>query len=603
MGVSPLIDPRHQDFVLHELLAVERMAQWPAHAGHGRETFDAALDLAHRLSVRYFHAANRTLDSNEPVLVDGRVRLPAETAAALAAYREAGFFAATADAEAGGMQLPYTVALACDALFAGGSVALAGYPMLSKGAANLIGRFGSDEQRRCWQMPLLEGRYFGTMCLSEPQAGSSLADISTSAEAIGEGRYRLRGAKMWISGGEHELAANIVHMVLARTPGAPPGVRGISLFIVPRYRLDADGAPCIDNHVRLAGLNHKLGQRGIVNAFLKFGEEGDCIGELIGAEGQGLAAMFSMMNEARLGVGVGAVMLGLAGYRHSLAYARERCQGRDPMVKDARLPQVPIIEHADVRRMLLQQRAWTEGAYLLAMYAATLVDVQAHAPDPDARMRAARLLAFLTPVVKACSADWCVAANDLAIQVLGGYGYTREYPVEQYWRDNRLNPIHEGSNGIQALDLLARKLPAEGGAGLRALLERIGECLAEAGRHPELVPFAQALAVYCKQIADVSLVLGRRMAGDAARSALAHAHLYMRAVGQLCLGWLWLWQASAASAALATADPAHSANAFYRGKLATCRFVFEHELPGLATTLGMLHGAADCIEAASADTF
>ncbi|PKM16905.1 MAG: acyl-CoA dehydrogenase [Gammaproteobacteria bacterium HGW-Gammaproteobacteria-2] len=586
MSEVELIDWRHQQFVLHEVLQVAQLTRYPHFSQHSIDTFDAALELAQQLALTQFQPHNREADLNEPRVRDGKVHLLPAVAKALAAYREAGFFAAGADETDGGMQLPYTIALACDGLFAGANVATAGYPMLTKGVAHLIAQFGTAEQKQRFLQPLHDGRFFGTMCLSETQAGSSLGDISTRAEPIGNGDYRISGAKMWISGGEHELAENIVHMVLARTPDAPPGVRGISLFIVPRYRVAADGSVGEDNDVRLAGVNHKLGQRGIVNTFLKFGEHGACIGHRVGPEHRGLAQMFVMMNEARIGVGIGAIMLGNAGYRYALAYARERRQGRHPDQKDPQSQPVPIIEHADVRRMLLQQRVYVEGAHALALYAATLVDTQGHDPDAAVRARAGTLLELLTPIIKAWSAQWCVQANDLAIQVLGGYGYTREYPVEQFYRDNRLNPIHEGSNGIQALDLLGRKVLTDNGAGLRALLDAMASTIESAAGQPELIAYAQALAQYAKRAADATLRIGSELAAGKLRQGLANASQYLTVMGHLCVGWMWLRQAQTASAAL---PAAHSADArFYRGKLHACRFFFQHELPTIEAALRLL---------------
>ena len=374
--------------------------------------------------------------------------------------------------------------------------------------------------------------------------------------------------------------------MLARLPDAPPGVRGISLFVVPKFRVDAEGRPVARNDVRCAGLNHKLGQRGIVNTFLKFGEQGDCFAELVGQPHQGLAQMFHLMNEARIGVGVGAIALGHAGFRYSADYARERRQGRPPGARDPAAPPVPIIEHADVRRMLLQQKAWTEGALGLALFAAGLVDEQAQADDPARRAAAARLLELLTPVVKAWPAEWCTRANDLAIQVLGGYGYTRDYPVEQFWRDNRLNPIHEGTNGIQAIDLLGRKALAADGAALRELLTRFEATAADCDGLPPLVEHADALRRHAALLADTTRTLARHLAGPQAAAALANAPRYLTLVGHVAVAWTWLRMARAALArGAAPGDP------FVAGVLAACRWFFVHELPAVAHEATLLAAA------------
>jgi len=565
------------------------------------------LDAAARLARERFAPHWKLGDVEEPHLADGRVVLPTGVREAVDAYRDAGFCALGADAADGGLQLPYSVVLLCDAQLLAANASTAGYLLLARGVANLLGAFASPAQQSRYRQPLLDGRFLGTMCLSEPQAGSSLADITTRAEPTDDGRYRISGQKMWISGGEHELAENIVHLVLAKIPGGPPGVRGISLFIVPRYRVRDDGnvddrgvddggvddrGVGAHNDVRLAGLNHKLGQRGIVNTFLKFGEGGDCMGELVGPPHQGLAQMFHMMNEARIGVGMGAVMMGMAGYAYSLQYARDRRQGRQPDQKDPASAPVPIIEHADVRRMLLRQKCFVEGAFALAMYAARQVDLQAAATDAGERDAARLRLELLTPVVKAWSARWCTEANDIAIQVLGGYGYTREYPVEQLWRDNRLNPIHEGSNGIQAIDLLGRKAMAEDGAALRAMLDVVRDSIAATPVGGALRAHADALAAVLVQIESVTAIARAEMARGGARLALANASSYMDLVGHALVGWIWLRQAQVSAAALERApdrDPD-----LHRGKLAACEFFFRHELPRVAHDADLLASLDDC---------
>ena len=576
MPASPICDRRDLDFMLYEVLDIERLCAYPRFAEHGRETFSAALDLAHQIALDKFLPHNRKSDLNEPTMVDGRVELIPEIGEAVQAYNDAGFCAALADHADGGMQLPFVVAQACDAMFSAANPGTIAYPALARGAANLLAAHGSDDQRRRYMQPIVEGRWFGTMCLSEPHAGSSLADIRTVATPQPDGTYRLSGAKMWISAGDHELGENIVHLVLAKIVGAPAGVRGISLFVVPRWRVNADGSRGERNDVRLAGLNHKMGQRGSVNTFLKFGEAGDCHAELVGEPHRGLAAMFHMMNEERIGVGMGAVLQGLAGYLHALDYAKERRQGRHPDQKDPASPPIAIIEHADVRRMLLQQKVYVEGAALLGYYASMLVD-RAHDADADVRRDSHLLLELLTPIVKAWGSDHALKANELAIQVLGGYGFTREYPVEQNYRDNRINPIHEGTNGIQALDLLGRKAMMDDGAALKLLMAKIAQACIEAGHDEALRPHADQLAQAAKLVIDATRAAGARMATDRVRLALANASHYMTALGHLVIGWMWLWQASAARRAIEEASDAD--RDFYLGKIQACRFFFATELP------------------------
>jgi butyryl-CoA dehydrogenase len=381
---------------------------------------------------------------------------------------------------------------------------------------------------------------------------------------------------MWISAGDHELGENIVHLVLAKIPGGPAGVKGISLFVVPRWRVDADGKRGARNDVQLAGVNHKMGQRGSVNTFLKFGEHGDCHGYLIGEPHQGLAYMFHMMNEERIGVGLGSILQGSVGYLHSLQYARERRQGRHPDNKDPASPPVLLVEHADVRRMLLQQKCWVEGALALGFHASMLVDLAQDA-DEAVRRDSHLLLEILTPIVKAWGSEHALRANDLAIQVLGGYGYTREYPVEQSWRDNRINPIHEGTNGIQALDLLGRKAMMQDGAALKLLLGRICASCADAATLPELATLAAQLLAGVQLAGETTRAVGARMAAGEVRLALANAQHYMTLLGHLVIGWMWLQAAAIALRALPAATAADAD--FYQGKLQACRFFFATELP------------------------
>lgn len=573
MESSQLIDRRHLDFLLHEVLAVERLCAYPRFVEHSRETFDAAITLAQQVALDKFLPHNRKADLIEPRLVDGKVELIPEIGTAVAAFCEAGFPAVLADYARGGMQLPFAIGAACDALFCSANAGTIAYPTLARAAANLLEVYATPEQKQLYMQPILEGRYFGTMCLSEPQAGSSLADLKTTAQAQADGSYRLSGAKMWISAGDHELGENIVHLVLARIDGAPAGVRGISLFIVPRWRVNADGSRGERNDVRLAGLNHKMGQRASVNTFLKFGENGDCVGYLVGAPHQGLAQMFHMMNEERIGVGLSAIQQAAASYQYALAYARERRQGRHPDQKDPATPALALTEHADVRRMLLLQKCYVEGGQMLAFDAAVLVDRQ-HDADADVRRESHLLLELLTPIVKAWNSDYALRANDLGIQVLGGYGYTRDYPLEQCYRDNRINPIHEGTNGIQALDLLGRKALMQDGAALRILLERIAATCTEAAALAALAPLARQLGDAVLLVRDTSAAAGRRMAGGEVREVLANASHYLLLLGHTVVAWGWLRMALAAANGRVAGS-----EMFYAGKLQACRCFFATELP------------------------
>ena len=573
---SRLVNRRDLAFVLYELLEVEQLSGRPRFADHTRDTFDAALDAAHRIASDHFAPHNRKADLNEPTFDGERVHMIPEVKRALEVLSEAGFLAATRDYEQGGMQLPGTIAQACMALFNAANVSTTAYAFLTVANANLIEAFGTADQKARYLPHLLSGRFFGTMCLSEPQAGSSLSDIRTRAEPQADGTYRLFGNKMWISGGEHELSENIIHLVLAKIPGGPPGVKGISLFIVPKIRVNDDGSLGERNDVALAGLIHKMGYRGTTSTMLSFGEKGQCRGELVGEPHKGLTYMFHMMNEARIGVGMGAVMLGYRGYLAALDYARERPQGRHPASKNPQAPQVKIIEHADVRRMLLAQKAYVEGGYALCLTCARLVDEQNSAPDETARREAGLLLDLLTPIAKSWPSQWCLEANSLAIQVHGGYGYTREYPVEQYYRDNRLNPIHEGTHGIQGLDLLGRKVMMQEGAALKLFGREVQKTVQEAGAFPELQSHALALGAAITEVGATTRLLAEALGRDG-DAALANSSVYLEMFGHTVLAWIWLRQAIAVSRGLTFGNATDKD--FYHGKLAACRYFFQWELP------------------------
>ncbi len=593
---SKILNPRDIEFILYELLDIESVTAWPRYAEHGRETFDAALEAAGKIATEKFLPHNRKADLHEPTFDGKRVSMIPEVAEALRAFNDAGFLSATQDFNDNGMQLPWTVAQACLAWFHAANTATAAYPFLTIANGNLIEVFGSAQQKARYLPGLRSGRFSGTMCLSETQAGSSLSDIRCSAVKQNDGSFRLRGSKMWISAGEHELSENIVHLVLARIEGAPPGVKGISLFIVPKFRVNDDGSLGERNEVALAGLNHKMGYRGTTNCVLSFGEGDGAWAELIGEPNRGLACMFHMMNEARIGVGMGAAALGYTGYLHALAYARERPQGRLPGAKDPKQPQLPIIGHADVRRMLLAQKAAAEGALALCLICARLVDEQ-HGPDEDARKDAALLLEMLTPIAKAWPSEFCVEANSLAIQVHGGYGYTREFPVEQFYRDNRLNPIHEGTNGIQGIDLLGRKAGMQDGAAIQLLAREIHATVREASKcqSDELQQCGNALLEALDRIMDVTRDLLCVIERGETEIALANSSVYLNLVGHTVIAWVWLRQALIAVKHLHAETPGE--RDFYQGKLQACTYFFRWELPRTAHWFELLHSRdATCLD-------
>lgn len=585
------------DFLLYEWLDVSSLQQRERFSDHSRETFDAVLDTCERIAKEKYAPFNRLVDTEEPRFDGEKVILPQATHDAQKAYAESGMLSASQDYDIGGMQLPYTVEAAANSFFGMASVSM-GSGLLTVGNANLLMAHGSELQRQVFALNEFSGRWSGTMCLSEPQAGSSLSDVMTRATPDGDAfasdplgaRYRLKGNKMWISAGDHELTENIIHLVLAKIPDADgkliPGVRGISLFIVPKKLVNEKAELTgVRNDVALAGLNHKCGWRGTTNTLLNFGEgkfkvqtdntAGDgsgAVGYLVGEPGRGLSYMFHMMNEARIGVGMAATMLGMAGYEASLEYAKNRPQGRpvaggsQKVIKDAAQAQVRIIEHADIKRMLLAQKSYSEGALALELYCAKLVDEQ-HTADAIAADEARLLLEVLTPIAKSWPSEWCLEANSLAIQIHGGYGYTRDFPVEQYWRDNRLNMIHEGTHGIQGMDLLGRKVLMEEGRGVHLLGARMRETADKAMAFADLAADAKALNTALQKV-----IAATQMAWSSGQpqEALANAVPYLQAFGHLVLAWIWL---DVSASCRGAQTPAQT------GRQAAAKFFYHYELP------------------------
>ena len=556
-----LLSEPDMNFLLFDWLKLEdRLAD----TEFDRETVEAYLDLSRKLAAEQFLTHYKKADTVEPRIENGRVHVLPEIGAALAEFRDLGMFGASFSEQLGGMGLPYLVTSASYAWFAAANGSSMGYTMLTGANARLIAAFGNEAQIETFAKPQIAGDWFGTMCLSEPQAGSGLGDVRTTAvaqEADEFGiRYSLSGNKMWISGGDQDISDNIVHLVLAKIPNddgtLPDGTKGISLFIVPRVLPDGQ-----TNDIVVAGLNHKMGNRGTSNCLLNFGEDGGATGWIVGEPGHGLRQMFMMMNEARIAVGFGAAALACRGYLLAADYARERLQGRG--VGQADTGPVAIIGHKDVRRMLLAARSYAEGSMALCLFSAALVD---NSDDPDNRA----LLELLTPVAKTFPSEYGLKANDLAIQVHGGYGYTRDFDVEQLYRDNRLNPIHEGTSGIQAGDFLGRKV-LKGGAGLAVLAKRMrATCTAAAGT--DLVDEAEALET---ALATLERTVGA-IGDQPTDRMLDHASSFLNGASLVVVGWLWLDMALTARNLGETDDATTRLKA---GKLATCRYFIWHELP------------------------
>ncbi len=584
-----IVDLRDLHFLM-EWLRVDELLARPRFADHSREDIDAVLALAEQIGEEVLAPHLRASDLTEPKLGEsGDVVVLAQVADAVRQIGAAGLFGMVFDQRDGGSQLPHLVYVASLGILMSANLATASFMLLTVGNARLLATYGTPAQIAAFAEPEIAGRAMGTMCLSEPHAGSALGEIRTRALADGKDalgrRFRLRGSKMWISGGDQDFSDNIVHLVLAKTAGpddAPDaGSRSISLFVVPKYLPDGGR-----NDIAVAGLNHKMGYRGLPNCALNFGEgrfqpEGrdGAIGWLIGEVGQGLPQMFQMMNEARISVGLAGAMLACRGYRMSLDYARSRLQGRVTGVATG--GQVPIIEHADVRRMLLAQKAISQGALALVLYSARLLDDEKTADTAAAREEAGALLALLTPVTKSWPSEWAQLSLHHALQIFGGAGYTRDFEIEQIYRDNRLNPIHEGTTGIQGIDLVGRKIRRDAGRACSLLAHRIRALIGDIDDGSPLRDSAGKVATALDQVEQAVAAL---LADSDDRRALAHGTPFLFAFGHLVVGWLWLDQAVAARAML-EADRGDADTAFLHGRIRTNDYFAEVELPKVAVWL------------------
>ncbi|HEX5656647.1 MAG TPA: acyl-CoA dehydrogenase [Polyangiales bacterium] len=583
---NPLLNDRDVSFLLFELFDAAELCSLPAFAEHSAETFAMYVDACRKVAREALFPAYRPMDEVPPRLSDGRVLVHPKMKELHRRLSELGAVNATRPVEVGGQQLPLMVAACAHAYLMAANLSAYGYTGLTAGAARLIESFGTDAQRRDYMARMYEGTWTGTMALTEPQAGSSLADVATRATPVGDGSYRIQGSKIFISGGDHDLTDNIVHMALARIEGAPPGVKGISLFLVPARRIE-DGV-AIANDTAVAGVIHKIGWRGLPSIALNFGENGDCRGYLVGEPNQGLAYMFQMMNEARLMVGLNGVSTAYVAYQEALEYAKTRPQGRTAKGSGG---QVAIIGHADVRRMLLRQKAIVEGGLSLIVYASRCADLAEHAVDPKVRQENALLLDLLTPIAKSFPAEKGFEANALAVQIHGGYGYSSEYLPEAWLRDQKLNSIHEGTTGIQSLDLLGRKVMLHGGAAFKLLLREIERAIAAAQDLPR--DQVDALAQGTETLRKLTTSL---LTNADAELRLAHSVDYLEAFSTVVIGWMWLLQATAAKRARSD-DP------FYQGKLSAAQYFLRTELPRVATLAALIDSGEDSYLRAQPDSF
>jgi len=587
-----LLDDRHVDFLLYEVFDAPALCRLPAFGDHSRDTFELFMNMTRKLSRNVLFPSYRPMDV-EAAHFDGKgVITHPKMREIFAQMSELGVLNATRGADVDGQHMPLTVAALAQMYLSAGNLSAFGFAMLTSGAAHLIESFGSAELKRDYMTRMYAGEWTGTMALTEPQAGSSLGDIQTKATPTSHGHYLISGSKVFISGGDNSFADNIVHLALARIDGAPSGSRGISLFVVPKKRVQH--GELVDNDAPCTGAFHKLGWRGIPSVALTFGERGDCHGYLLGEPHRGLTYMFQMMNEARLSIGLQGTATAAVAYQESLNYAKNRPQGRKLGQKQD-TPPVMIIEHADVRRMLLQQKSIVEGATSLIVATARYVDLSDHAATEAERAHARIMLDLLTPVAKTFPAEKGFESNALAVQIHGGYGYTSEYLPEAWLRDQKLNSIHEGTTGIQSMDLLGRKLGKSGVASMTALHQEVNATLARARESKVDAELCDALE---RALQRVTSSLIKVTSEPDPERLLSHSAHFMDLFSTFVIGWQWLTQLAVAQPKLDT-----SPNDFLRGKLACTQYWFRTELPRIDQLATLCESAEDSYLSAQPEWF
>lgn len=576
--MAEYINMDHLRFLLHDVLDVSSLCTWERYKDYDKESFDILLDAIKDYGDKYMHPLVKEMDEQPAHYKDGKIIVHPFVGQFMKDCGENGSIGSTFDYEHGGMQLPHTIHSAVSHIAQAANNALPGYTGLTMGAADLLVTYGNQEQIDKYVPKMLKGEWGGTMCLTEPQAGSSLTDITTTAYRQDDGSFKIKGQKIFISGGDHEYADNMVHLLIGRIEGAPAGTKGISLFVVPKKRITATG-DLENNDVTTAGDFQKMGQRGYCTTHLIFGESDDCQAWLVGEENRGLKNMFQMMNGARIDVGLTAVSVASAAYHASLQYAKERPQGRRIVTgkKDAAEPQTTIINHADVRRMLHLQEAIVEGSSALLLTASNYQD-RAHYGPEEERQKYHELLELLTPIAKTYPSEMGRVSVSNGLQVLGGYGFCTDFPLEQYYRDIRIMALYEGTTGIQSLDLLGRKVVMNNGSAMQHLTKEIIATIKQATTFDDLKPYAEQLKISSKDLAGVTQhLLQYAMQGDHERY-IADASIYMEMMSNVVLAWQWLSMATVAKTALVNGNTTLSTS-FYERKIHTMRFYFKYELP------------------------
>ena len=584
---AKFVSERNIKFLLYEVFDVESLTAYEYYGEHNRKMFDMVLKAAIKLGKDLLFPIFEEMDRNQPELVDGEVRVHPSVKTIMKEFGEGGWISSRVPFDQDGEQLPSMVADVCEFIFAAANYSANTYPGLTFGASHLIESFAGKELYDTYIPKMRSGEWQGTMALTEPEAGSSLSDITTMAEPTGEGYFRIKGQKIFISAGDHDGVDNVVHLMLAKIEGAPAGVKGISLFVVPKKRID-DSGNLAPNDVAPSGVYHKLGYRGCPIVQLSVGDKNDCRGWLVGEPHSGLKYMFQMMNEARIGVGLGATSMATAAYYASLDYTKSRLQGRKMGQKDPNLPPIPIIEHADVKRMLLFQRAVIEGALALIMQCSKYVDFQKVLSGAE-KEKYRLLLEILTPIAKSYPSEMGILSISQGLQCLGGSGYCDDYPLEQYYRDCRIHPIHEGTTGIQGMDLLGRKLIMKNGQAFLLYINEIEDTIGAAQQYNDLKGFANDLNTSLTDLQDVTQHLIAIAQQQGPEAFLADATLYLEFFSIVTIAWQWLLQGVAVQKALDNGAKKADQN-FYQGKMFTLRYFFAYELP---KTLGLARRLLD----------
>ncbi|MGM0453039.1 MAG: acyl-CoA dehydrogenase [Thermodesulfobacteriota bacterium] len=579
-----IADRRDVDFVLHEQLKAADFSTNEKFAEFNKKTIDLIVNEARNLAVKEILPTRKEGDEQGCIFDKGTVTTPESFKRAYELIKEGEWVATTEDPEWGGQGMLRTVAMAAAEYFNGANYAFMMYPGLTHGAGKLVETFGTDRQKKLYLQKLYSGEWTGTMLLTEPNAGSDVGALESTAVPQGDGTYKITGQKIFISSGEHDLAGNIVHPVLARIEGAPAGTKGISLFLVPKYRVKEDGSMGDFNDIQCVGIEEKMGIHGNSTCTMSMGEKNECIGELIGEENKGMRAMFLMMNEARLLVGMQGYACATASYINAVNYAKERVQGRNLLqMMEKEAPAVPIIQHPDIRRSLLTMKSYVEGMRSLLYYVAYCDDMIDVVESDEEKDKYHGLIDLLIPIAKGYVTDRAFDVCNIGMQVYGGYGYIQEYPQEQLMRDCRITMIYEGTNGIQSMDLLGRKLGMKKGKLVMDLMGEIMNTVNAAKEQEQVKEYAEGLEQALNKLGEVAMHLGKIAMSEKVMSAFAYSYPFMEVCGDVVLAWMLVWRASVAEKALEKAKKKDVA--YYQGQIKNAQFFCNTILP---TTLGKM---------------